>query len=564
MQQSNAEYLSHLGRAFRSRVSRYAYYGLAVALAAVLLATVCAVALAGEPLTLANLYDAQSGNPALLVMDAMPFVFALWGQYVHVLLSHEAGDTLSDDQAESRRSDKIALQAEARRLEQQDALTGLSNRAHYIEQLEASLVSAHLNRTRLGVMVLDLDGFSEVNDQFGAANGDRVLKSVARRLSNAVENTAVVLARLGGDSFGLLIEPLQSGEVLEDLARRLQEVLEPPCTLDQLSLNLGASIGASVYPDNARDAYALLNAADGAMQHAKSAGGGFEQVKTEITLQDAEMHSLSAELRTAIDEDQLVLYMQPLIDSKTSKVGGLEALVRWQHPRRGLLGPGEFIPRAERSGLIKDLSNWVLRRALKYVSELRSEGYRLGVSVNLSARSLLDPEFPDLLSGLLEAYEVPSEVLTLEITEDTLMSDQRRTMDIVTRVANMGVHISIDDFGTGYSQLTYLKQLPAAEIKIDRSFVQDMLESPTDMAIVQATIGLGHALGLRAVGEGVEKQEHMRKLTELGCDILQGFYIGRPMPIEKLRPWLDEWQLHHEPQQTAAISMQAPEPSRLN
>lgn len=564
MQQSNAEYLSHLGRAFRSRVSRYAYYGLAVALAAVLLATVCAVALAGEPLTLANLYDAQSGNPALLVMDAMPFVFALWGQYVHVLLSHEAGDTLSDDQAESRRSDKIALQAEARRLEQQDALTGLSNRAHYIEQLEASLVSAHLNRTRLGVMVLDLDGFSEVNDQFGAANGDRVLKSVARRLSNAVENTAVVLARLGGDSFGLLIEPLQSGEVLEDLARRLQEVLEPPCTLDQLSLNLGASIGASVYPDNARDAYALLNAADGAMQHAKSAGGGFEQVKAEITLQDAEMHSLSAELRTAIDEDQLVLFMQPLIDSKTSKVGGLEALVRWQHPRRGLLGPGEFIPRAERSGLIKDLSNWVLRRALKYVSELRSEGYRLGVSVNLSARSLLDPEFPDLLSGLLEAYEVPSEVLTLEITEDTLMSDQRRTMDIVTRVANMGVHISIDDFGTGYSQLTYLKQLPAAEIKIDRSFVQDMLESPTDMAIVQATIGLGHALGLRAVGEGVEKQEHMRKLTELGCDILQGFYIGRPMPIEKLRPWLDEWQLHHEPQQTAAISMQASEPSRLN
>jgi diguanylate cyclase (GGDEF)-like protein len=564
LQQSNAEYLSHLGRAFRSRVSRYAYYGLAVALAAVLLATVCAVALAGEPLTLANLYDAQSGNPALLVMDAMPFVFALWGQYVHVLLSHEAGDTLSDDQAESRRSDKIALQAEARRLEQQDALTGLSNRAHYIEQLEASLVSAHLNRTRLGVMVLDLDGFSEVNDQFGAANGDRVLKSVARRLSNAVENTAVVLARLGGDSFGLLIEPLQSGEVLEDLARRLQEVLEPPCTLDQLSLNLGASIGASVYPDNARDAYALLNAADGAMQHAKSAGGGFEQVKAEITLQDAEMHSLSAELRTAIDEDQLVLFMQPLIDSKTSKVGGLEALVRWQHPRRGLLGPGEFIPRAERSGLIKDLSNWVLRRALKYVSELRSEGYRLGVSVNLSARSLLDPEFPDLLSGLLEAYEVPSEVLTLEITEDTLMSDQRRTMDIVTRVANMGVHISIDDFGTGYSQLTYLKQLPAAEIKIDRSFVQDMLESPTDMAIVQATIGLGHALGLRAVGEGVEKQEHMRKLTELGCDILQGFYIGRPMPIEKLRPWLDEWQLHHEPQQTAAISMQASEPSRLN
>lgn len=562
MQQSNTEYFSRLVRALRCRVSRYAYYGLAIAIAAVALATIAAVVLAGEPVTLANMYAAQRSNPTLLAMDAMPFVFALWGQYVHVILSHEAG-VMVLDQTDTLRTDKAALQAEATRLEQQDALTGLSNRAHFIEQLEASIASAHVNRMRLGVMVLDLDGFSEVNDQFGAANGDRVLKSVARRLSNAVENTAATLARLGGDTFGLLIEPLQSSDAMELLARRVQEVLEPPCTLDQLSLNLGASIGAAAYPDHARDAYALLNAADGAMQHAKTHGGGFEQVKAEVSLEDAEMHSLSAELRTAIDEDQLVLYLQPLIDIQADQVHGVEALVRWQHPRRGMIMPGDFIPRAERSGMMRDLSNWVLRRALRYIAALRSEGWMIGISVNLSARSLLDPDFPDVLAGLLAAYEVPSKVLTVEITEDTLMSDQRRAMDVVTRVANMGVHISIDDFGTGYSQLTYLKQLPASEIKIDRSFVTDMLTSATDTAIVHTTITLGHALGLRVVAEGIEQEDQSDYLRGLGADIMQGYYYGRPMPIDKLREWLSQWQLHHAPK-PPPIHVEPPESPRVN
>jgi len=562
LQQSNAEYFSHLVRALRCRVSRYAYYGLAIAVVAVVLATVAAVVLAGEPLTLSNLYAAQRNNVTLLAMDVMPFVFALWGQYVHVILSHEAGAMVLDE-TDRLRTDKAALQAEARRLEQQDALTGLANRTHFIELLENSLAAAHLNRTRIGIIVLDLDGFSEVNDQFGAANGDRVLKSVARRLANAVEDSALVLARLGGDSFGVLIEHLQSSEVLEKLGRRIQEVLEPPCALDQLSLNLGASIGAAVYPDNARDAYALLNAADGAMQHAKTRGGGFELVKARLPLKDAEMHSLSAELRAAIDGDQLVLHLQPLVDIQADRVHGVEALVRWQHPRRGLIMPGDFIPRAERSGLMRDLSNWVLRRALQYTAELRAEGWPLRMSVNLSARSLLDPDFPDVLAGLLAAYEVPSKSLTLEITEDTLMADQRRTLDIITRVANMGVQISIDDFGTGYSQLAYLKRLPASEIKIDRSFVTDMLVSKTDLSIVQATIGLGHALGLRAVAEGIENENQADRLRVLGCDLMQGYYIGRPMPVDKLREWLDQWHLHHEPQPTT-VRVKPPESPRLN
>ncbi|GAB3682327.1 putative bifunctional diguanylate cyclase/phosphodiesterase [Salinisphaera aquimarina] len=547
MQQSNAAYFSQVVRALRSRVSRYAYYGLAIASFAVLMATITTVALSGEPVTLSTLYAAQRGNASLLALDFMPFLFAMWGQYVGVIMSHQAGAMVLD-QTERLRIDKHALEAEAVRLGQRDALTGLCNRAYFIDQLESGIAAAHLSRTRLGLIVVDLDGFSEVNDHYGAANGDRVLKSVARRLGNAIGDAGLV-ARLGGDSFGVLLDPLQSTDILENAARRIQQGLEPPCALESLALNLAASIGGAVYPDNARDTYALINAAEGAMQHAKTRGGGFELVKARMPLRDAEMHSLSAELRTAIEKDQLILHLQPLVDTVADRVHGVEALVRWQHPRRGLIMPGDFIPRAERSGLMRDLSNWVLRRALEYAADLRANGWPLRMSVNLSARSLLDPDFPDVLAGLLAAYELPSKFLTLEITEDTLMADQRRTLDVITRVANMGVQISIDDFGTGYSQLAYLKRLPASEIKIDRSFVQDMLISKTDLSIVQATIGLGHALGLRAVGEGIETEAQADRMRLLGCDLIQGFYIGRPMPIDKLREWLDQWYLHHTPEQ---------------
>lgn len=532
-------------------MSRYAYYGLVIAFLAVALATVATVLLSGEPITLSTIYAAQRNNASLLALDAMPFLFALWGQYVGVVIAHQAGAMVLD-QTESLRVDKRALEAEALRMGQRDSLTGLSNRAHFIEELDRGISSAHLSRTRLGIIVIDLDGFSEVNDQFGAANGDRVLKSVARRLAIAMGDSGLV-ARTGGDSFAVLIDSLASTEVLENAARRIQQGLEPPCTLDNLALNMAASIGGAVYPDNARDTYALLNAADGAMQHAKTRGGGFELVKARLPLRDAEMHSLSAELRTAIEQDQLVLHLQPLVNAGADRVHGVEALVRWQHPRRGLIMPGDFIPRAERSGLMRDLSNWVLRRALQYAAALRSSGWPLRMSVNLSARSLLDPDFPDVLAGLLAAYELPSKFLTLEITEDTLMSDQRRTLDIITRVANMGVQISIDDFGTGYSQLAYLKRLPASEIKIDRSFVQDMMISKTDLSIVQATIGLAHALDLRAVGEGVENEAQADRLRMLGCDLLQGYYFGRPMSIDKLREWLDQWHLYHVPMQDRSL-----------
>ncbi|WP_185015544.1 putative bifunctional diguanylate cyclase/phosphodiesterase [Salinisphaera orenii] len=533
-----------MARTLRSQLTRYACYGVLIALAVIVVATLATVLLAGEALTAANLLDAHRDNVGLLVLDLLlPLVFALWGQYVGVLLSDRAIAFARDD-TRRLQADRALLEARARRADDLDALTGLANRAYFVERLESAVAAANLSRSRVAVMIIDLDGFSEVNDQFGSSNGDRVLKSVARRLDAALSEQALV-ARFGGDSFAVLLDPLRSAEVLDTVARRIEHELEPPCALDSLSLNLAGSIGGAIYPENGRDSHSLLAAAEGAMHRAKTQGGGFALVTARESLHDAEMHSLSSELRAAIEEDQLVLHLQPIVDIAADRVQGVEALVRWQHPRRGLIMPGDFIPRAERSGLISELSNWVLKRALSSAADLHAAGWPLGISVNLSARTLLDPHFPDALAELLAAVDLPSRYLTVEITEDTLMADQQRTLDVVTRVANMGVHISIDDFGTGYSQLAYLKRLPASEIKIDRSFVEDMLVSRTDLSIVQATIGLAHALELRAVAEGIETESQAERLRQLGCDYMQGYYIGRPMPEDKFRDWLGAWDLYH-------------------
>ncbi len=531
--------LSTLSRVLRGRVTRTAYYGLAIAVIAIIVATLANACLQEGGATLGALWAAQLANPTLWFLDGMPFVFLLWGQYVGLVVSTEASAMVLDE-TETLRGDNAVLAAEARRSQRIDPLTGLVNRGHFVDSLEADIESAHLNKAQVGVIVVDLDGFSEINQHYGQASGDRVLITMAHRLGRAVPDTAT-LGRLDADRFGVAIVPLTSGRELERVADRIKQAIAPPCPLDGMSLQLAASAGGARYPDNAVDAHGLIDAASQAMHEVKSRGGDFSMICSTRKVHGVVMHSLSAELRRAIQANELVLHLQPLVDVSASTVYGVEALVRWEHPRRGLIMPGDFIPRAERSGLMNDLTFWVLRRAVEHAAELRRGGRDLRVSINVSARSLLRPDFPDTLVALLEDEELPGSALTLELTEDTLMADQARTLEIVARLAGIGVHISIDDFGTGYSQLAYLKRLPVSEIKIDRSFLEDMLESDTDLSIVSATIGLAHALNLRAVGEGVESAGQLERLRELGCDLIQGYYIGRPMPIEQFRQWLSQW-----------------------
>lgn len=531
--------LSSLSRVLRSRVTRTAYYGLAIAVVAIVVATLANACLQEGSATLGALWAAQLANPTLWFLDGMPFVFLLWGQYVGLVVSTEASAMVLDE-TEMLRGDNAVLAAEARRSQRVDPLTGLINRGHFVDSLEADIESAHLGNARVGVIVVDLDGFSEINQHYGQANGDRVLIAMAHRLGRAIPDTAT-LGRLDADRFGVAMTPLASRRQLEQVADRIKQAIAPPCPLDGMSLRLAASAGGACYPDNAVDAYGLIDAASQAMHEVKSRGGDFSMVCSTRAVDGVAMHSLSAELQRAIDDNELVLHLQPLVDLSATTVYGAEALVRWEHPRRGLIMPGDFIPRAERSGLMNELTLWVLRRAIQHAAQLRCAGYGLRISINVSARSLLRPDFPDTLQALLAAQGVPGSALTLELTEDTLMADQTRTLEIMARLAELGVQISIDDFGTGYSQLAYLKRLPVSEIKIDRSFIQDMLASDTDLSIVSATIGLAHALKLRAVGEGVESAAQLERLKALGCDLIQGFYIGRPMPIEQFQHWVSAW-----------------------
>lgn len=531
----------------RTRASRHAYVGMGIAVLAVLMATIGTAWLQSGDLSPQSLLAAQRNNLSLWLLDLMPFVFAFWGQYVSVLMAHEAGAMVLDA-TEGLRARNAALEVTADRQTTHDALTDLPNRGLFLDRLEQAIEQAHREHCQVGVIVLDLDGFKEVNDALGQHNGDRVLKSVARRLRSAVPESATV-ARLFGDTFAVLLPRIEGRDDLKETSRRIGKGLEPPCALENLTLTLQASSGGALSPDDAIDGDTLLNCADSAMHQAKAKGGLFVLYQAKDQPTDPEMVSLTAELRTALQRSQLELYYQPIVECFGDRVIGAEALVRWRHPRRGLILPQEFIPRAERSGLILEISRWVLQQALGEARQLRQAGWPLRISINISERSLLDPEFPDMLAGLLAATEVPADSMMVEITEDTLMADQRRAHDIVTRVAEMGVGFAIDNFGTGYSQLAHIKRLPVSEIKIDSGFVHNMLESEVDLAIVQAGIRLGQALGLSVVGKGVENEAQERKLVEFGCDMMQGHYVSRALPIAQLPTWLEEWHggWHGEP-----------------
>ena len=304
-----------------------------------------------------------------------------------------------------------------------------------------------------------------------------------------------------------------------------------------MTLDVRASIGAAIFPEHGQDVDTLMQLADVAMYAAKQDNQGFVIYSSRLSMASPQRLTLMGELRQALDRDELRMYYQPKFDNHLSRVTEVEALVRWQHPRHGLMQPAEFIPLAERTGLIKQLSLWVLKTVLRQSSLWREHGLEIAVSVNLSTQDLLDPELPDIIAGLLAQHSVPAKQLVLEITETSIMADPDRSLEILNRIAGLGVRISIDDFGTGYSSLAYLRKLPVTEIKIDRSFVMEMLDNPGDEAIVQATIGLARSLGLAVVAEGVENDATMVRLQSLGCNILQGYHISRPMAANDFPRW---------------------------
>ena len=419
-----------------------------------------------------------------------------------------------------------------------DALTGLPNRTSLQRRLGTALDDVVAGRaTGAAVMILDLDDFKEVNDTLGHQQGDLLLVEIGARLTAAVGSAGTV-ARLGGDEFAILVPGSGDEDQVLHIGRRVLRALEQPVSLDGLEVEVGGSMGIALAPAHADDPAALLKRADMAMYDAKTSTRGLRVYEPELDTNNPRRLMLVSELRSALQNGQIQVHVQPQGRLSDGQVVGVEALARWHHPELGDVSPDEFIPVAERSGLIGPLTSYVLDSTLAACAHWRATGHDIGVAVNLSARSLQDADLVDEVDRLLRRHGVPAHRLTLEVTEGSVMADPARAVALLHRLRDLGVRLSVDDFGTGYSSLSYLKRLPVQEVKIDRSFITPLREGGEDVAIVRAIVDLGRHLGLEVVAEGVEDQVTWNLLASMGCDLGQGWHLGRPLPAAELLPWL--------------------------
>lgn len=422
-----------------------------------------------------------------------------------------------------------------------DALTGLPNRLLFEDRLNHALLrleraNHHRVEDRLAVLFIDLDGFKPVNDSFGHAAGDVILVEAADRL-RAQARECDTIARVGGDEFLLLLEDISSTADAIAIARRVLETLTRPFSIEGKDVEISCSIGVVVHPDHGeRDK--LVAHADAAMYAAKRAGGnGYVLFEPHMGSEAADQLGLQSDLRHALERGQLALHYQPKIDSTRGCISGVEALLRWHHPTRGMVSPTVFIALAERFGLINRLGNWVIDEACRQIAEWRASGVRMRVAINLSVHQLRESGLAERIAAALRRHAVEPDQLLCEITESVAMEDIKATQHTFDELARIGVFLSIDDFGTGYSSLNYLRQLPARQLKIDRSFVCDIEHKQDARAVVDAVVRLAHALGLRVVAEGVETVGQHNILMAMGCDELQGFFYAHPLPADTLLEW---------------------------
>jgi diguanylate cyclase (GGDEF)-like protein/PAS domain S-box-containing protein len=434
-------------------------------------------------------------------------------------------------------SDRKAHLDELRHQALHDALTGLPNRLLLHDRIEQSLQALRRSATPFALLFLDLDGFKEINDTFGHYTGDVLLTSVGARLRAQLRSTDMI-ARLGGDEFAIVISGDVESQAAGEFAVQLLKALEAPFEIEEHKLVVAASIGIVHAPRHGSDPMTLMRRADVAMYAAKSARAGTMTYETEQDAHSPARIRLISELRGMIDDQHMVLHYQPEIDLISGQVVRVEALLRWQHPDRGLLLPDEFLPLVEASEVIDRIARWVLKTAIRDCRAWQDSGIVIGVSVNLSPHNLRDTRLPEYITRTLSENGLDSSRLTIEITESGILGDKLFAAGIFQRLRVTGVGLSIDDFGTGYSSLVHLKQLPFTELKVDRSFTCEMMSNEHDAAIVRSTIDLGHELGRRIVAEGVETREVLEQLRKYGCDYAQGYFISPPLEKTLLRAWL--------------------------
>jgi diguanylate cyclase (GGDEF)-like protein/PAS domain S-box-containing protein len=418
-----------------------------------------------------------------------------------------------------------------------DALTGLPNRAMLFDRVDAAIADAKAKGMSLALLLMDLDRFKEVNDTFGHHFGDVLLRHVAYRIQNQLSNDEIV-ARLGGDEFAVLLPTASDASNVAGLSRRILNTLEQPFIVEGQVLEVGASIGIAMFPEHGDDARTLLRRADGAMYSAKHAQSGYVFHKGEQESRSPDHLALVVEMRNALTNGEFELYFQPKLHLRSGLVTRAEVLIRWNHPTRGLLPPSLFVPIAERTGIIRSITDWLLDKALEQCRAWQDAGVPLHLAVNISAKSLLEQTLPSKINALLEKWNVDPRFLKIEITESSIMADPAHALAIMSMLQSLGVRLSVDDFGTGYSSFTHLRQLPIDEIKIDKSFVAGMTTSDADVAIVRTVVDLAHHLGKQVCAEGVEDEATWKMLHEIGCDLAQGYWISHPLSSGELADWL--------------------------
>ncbi len=419
-----------------------------------------------------------------------------------------------------------------------DSLTGLPNRAYIYQEIERFYAAENEN---LGALLfIDLDRFKEINDTLGHQVGDRLLQLIGPRIQSEMHETHGIVARMGGDEFAIFLPKIRNQQHAVVFAHCILDALRLEFNLEVFCAEISASIGIVLAPTQARDVNELMRFADVAMYYAKEQMSGIAVYSPEIDPHSPKRLAMMSELGRAIREDQLCLYYQPKVKLDSKTFYGFEALLRWNHPELGFVPPNEFIPIAEVTSLIHPLTAWVLEKSIAQCCLWRSQGLAVSVAVNLSARNLLDENMPKLVRNLLQKYGLPASSLELEITESSIMSDPARALRVLQQLHELGAQLSIDDFGTGYSSLAYLKKLPVQTLKIDYSFIRNMLDDKQDELIVESTIHLAHSLSLKVVAEGVENAALIERLSSMGCDEAQGYHIGRPMALAQIDEWMAE------------------------
>lgn len=448
-------------------------------------------------------------------------------------------------------SDIKRAEDELHHLAHHDPLTGLPNRLLFGDRLSHTIEHAHRNRQQFALLFLDIDRFKYINDSLGHAMGDQLLQEIARRLQRCIRGSDTV-ARLGGDEYLIILDNIHDVSYANRIAMKITEAIAEPVELDDRSLRISASLGISLYPQDGDDPVTLTKHADTAMYRAKEEGRDrIRFYSPEMTTRAFQHLAMENNLRRALDNGEFELYYQPQIDLISQKIVGVEALLRWNAGERGIVGPDEFIPIAEDTGLILPIGEWVLTEACRQLNIWRQMEFDdLEMSINLSGIQLLGGDLTQCLAGILESCaSLEQGKVTLELTESVLMEDADAALEVMDELKKLGLRLSIDDFGTGYSSMSYLKRFPVDELKIDRSFIKDILDNQNDRAIIEAILALGHSLGLKVVAEGAEDIHQVKLLQTLSCDRCQGFHFSKPLPAAEMTAMLEQTRLNTFPEQ---------------